>query len=279
MSPRRRKGPGTPFAVAIVLLVLVIASGGAFLLVLRDRDSSTTSPSDQTTTSAATTTTGTATAPAEQTSFRVYYVHTAVLGPVRRNVPRTTAVARASLAALFAQPSAEETSAGYSSAIPADAKLGDVTLGTDGVLDVAATGNLPPLALAQIVFTATQFPTVKRVRINDGNVLTRASFESLSPIILVESPLPGDTVTSPLRVSGTSDTFEATLQLELTDTNGKVLAKRFLTATSGSGTRGTFSGALRFTADAGTGLVLRAYEDSAENGQRIHITEVPLVAG
>jgi class 3 adenylate cyclase len=73
---------------------------------------------------------------------------------------------------------------------------------------------------------------------------------------------------------------EAFIQLELTDADGNVLAKRFLTATSGTGTRGTFTGTLAFPQQpSGTGLVLTAFEDSAENGQRIHIVQIPLVAG
>jgi Immunoglobulin-like domain of bacterial spore germination len=120
---------------------------------------------------------------------------------------------------------------------------------------------------------------VNRVAVNGGAPQTRKALEDLSPIILVEEPTPGETVTSPFEVSGTANTFEATLQLQLTDGDGNTLSKQFLTATSGSGTRGTFSGLLPFKAPAGTHLMLHAYEDSAENGQRIHEVKIPLVAG
>ena len=47
-------------------------------------------------------------------------------------------------------------------------------------------------------------------------------------------------MSSPLRVTGTANTFEATFNYELNDTDGKVVDKNFVTATSGTGTRGTF---------------------------------------
>ena len=64
-------------------------------------------------------------------------------------------------------------------------------------------------ALAQIVYTLTQFPTVESVEI-DGESYTRADFEEQTPSVLVESPLPFEEVTSPLRATGTANTFEAT---------------------------------------------------------------------
>ena len=70
---------------------------------------------------------------------------------------------------------------------------------------------------------------------------TRArTSRSLTPAILVETPLPFEAVTAPLRVAGTANTFEATFEYDLLDPAGKVLSHDFVTATSGSGTRGTF---------------------------------------
>ena len=74
-----------------------------------------------------------------------------------------------------------------------------------------------------------------------------ADFEDETPIILVESPLPFEHVTSPLRVTGTANTFEATFNYDLVDSAGKVIATHFVTATSGSGTRGTFDFTVPYT--------------------------------
>ncbi len=105
---------------------------------------------------------------------------------------------------------------------------------------------------------------------------TRADFEDETPIILVESPLPFQHVKSPLRATGTANTFEATFNYDLTDPDGKIIATHFVTATSGSGTRGTFDFTVPFTVDrSGLGELI-VYELSAANGQRIHINEIPV---
>jgi hypothetical protein len=145
--------------------------------------------------------------------------------------------------------------------------------------------------VAQVVFTLTQFPTVEAVRFElDGEALTelggeglvleapqtREDWEDLSPAILVESPLPFAAVTSPMRISGTGNTFEASFQATVTDAAGRVVYQQPQTATSGTGTRGTFD--ITATLDAptpGRGTIL-VYEDSAENGQPINRVEVPV---
>ena len=93
------------------------------------------------------------------------------------------------------------------------------------------------------------------------------------PLILVESPLPFEQVSSPLRVTGTANTFEATFQYELLDSEGNVVDKNFVTATSGTGTRGTFDFT---TGDVSDAAKLVVYENSAENGSRVNEVEIPL---
>ena len=118
--------------------------------------------------------------------------------------------------------------------------------------------------------------TVESVDIQ-GNTLTRADFEDLTPAILVESPLAFEDVRSPLRVTGTANTFEATFSYELTDTDGLIVDENFVTATSGTGTRGTFD----FTTEPytvpfdGVGALI-VFERSAKDGSRINLVEIPL---
>jgi ABC-type glycerol-3-phosphate transport system substrate-binding protein len=138
--------------------------------------------------------------------------------------------------------------------------------------EVAGGSNLSRAALAQMVYTFTQFDPAEPVEI-DGRTYTRADFEEQTPLILVESPLPFAQVSSPLRVTGTANTFEATFQYELLDGDGKVVDKNFVTATSGTGTRGTFD----FTThDFDRAATLVVYENSAEDGSRIHEARIPL---
>ncbi len=80
-----------------------------------------------------------------------------------------------------------------------------------------------------------------------------------------------------MTASGTANTFEATFHYELTDTDGRIVDENFVTATSGTGTRGTFEFT---TADYdipfdGVGALI-VFERSADDGSRIHIVEIPL---
>jgi germination protein M len=126
-------------------------------------------------------------------------------------------------------------------------------------------------ALAQIVYSLTTFPTVKSV-----NGKTRSDVEAFVPPILVEHPGALEAVTSPLQVTGTANTFEATFNYRLEDASGKLLAKDFVTATSGTGTRGTFDFSVPFTVDSAQEGTLVVFELSAENGSVIHERRIPL---
>lgn len=125
-----------------------------------------------------------------------------------------------------------------------------------------------------MVYTLSQLAPTKPVEV-DGTSYTRAGFEDVTPAILVESPLPFQAVSAPLRVTGTANTFEATFEYDLTDPAGKVISHNFVTATSGSGTRGTFDFTVPFEAPNGLGQLI-VYERSAADGSRIHVVEIPL---
>jgi hypothetical protein len=215
------------------------------------------------------------------TLLRVYFLHDGKIGPVARVVPATRAVGTAALAALQAGPTADDRANGFRTALP----IGPVVSGlriANGVATVDLQDNVAHAGLAQIVYTLTQFPTVRAVRpsraIGDATTFTRADFEDVTPSILVESPLPDQTVTSPLDVRGTANTFEATFDLEIRNSSGVRVARRFVTATSGSGERGTFDATISFPRTGGP-LTLVAYEPSAETGKPIHMVRIPLQEG
>ena len=127
---------------------------------------------------------------------------------------------------------------------------------------------------AEIVYTLSQFDPAKPIALA-GKQYTRGGFESLTPAILVETPLPFEEVTAPLRMTGTANTFEATFEYDLLDPAGKVLKHDFVTATSGSGTRGTFDVRIPFEAPNGVARLV-VYERSAADGSKTHIVEIPL---
>jgi len=206
----------------------------------------------------------------------VYWLRDGKVWPALREVAETEAVAKAALDALLAGPTEqEETELGFSTAIPAGAELESVEI-SDGVARVELSAELPEESLAQVAYTASQFPTVESVEIQDQAV-TRADFEDVTPAILVESPLSFEDVTSPLRVTGTANTFEATFTYELTDTDGLIVDENFVTATSGTGTRGTFDFTTApFTAPFdGVGSLI-VFERSAMDGSRINLVEIPI---
>ena len=225
---------------------------------------------------ATTTDTGTTTtAPVETTELGVYFLYEGKVWPVLREVDARDDALTAALEALLAGPTdEEEVQFGFSTAIPEGVELESVSEG--GAPQVELSEDLPPEALSQVVYTATRFVDVRSVEVG-GESYTRGDFEDLTPAILVDGPLYFQSVPNPVRVTGTANTVEATFPYELTDTDGRIVDKNFVTATSGSGTRGTF----QFTTKEydipfdGVGALI-VYELSAKDGSRINLREIPV---
>jgi germination protein M len=217
--------------------------------------------------------TTTTTAPVPRlTQLKVYFLHHDKVQPISRFVSTAEPTWLGVWKNLAGGPTGE-TPLGVSTALRL---RGGWTLGvTSGGLLSLSTIELPRVFLAQTVFTLTQFAPKRPVVVNGGRY-SRADFEDLTPAILVESPLPVQSVARPLRVTGTANTFEATFEYELVDSVGKVIAKHFVTATSGSGTRGTFDFTVEYPAGHSGPGKLVVYESSAKDGSRIHVIEIPL---
>ena len=187
---------------------------------------------------------------------------------------------------------------GYTTTIPSGTALRSVAL-AHGLLTVdlsrrfqAGGGSLSmQLRVAQVVYTATQFSSVKRVAFRlDGHPVEaiggegvivkppvgRAAFEAQAPPILVEQPLPGDTVDRPLGVSGSANVFEAQLVVEVRSPSGKLLVQRHVRASAGTGSRGRFSVRLPLAASTAGKAVILAYTHSAKNGAHINTVRVPV---
>jgi hypothetical protein len=236
-----------------------------------------------------------ATPAAETTAIAVYLLRDERIAAVRRRIAQTPRVARAAIEALLAGPTAGELAAGLVTAVPPGTTLRDVTV-ADGVATVDLSGAFDDGGgsasmlgrVAQVVATLTQFPTVRRVAFRlDGEPvkaiggegvavdppLGRGAIEEQTPQILVESPLTGDTVTSPVRVRGTANVFEATVSFAIRDATGATIHEAFTTATSGSGTRGTFDTQLSPPETTGPVSIV-AFEASAEDGRPLHQVSV-----
>jgi immunoglobulin-like protein involved in spore germination/sporulation and spore germination protein len=260
--------------VAAALAALAVAGFAVAGCGGEGQSTPTTFPRTTTETSTETSTTDT-TAPVSKIALRVYFLQRGKVTTARRSVLRTPAVAGAALTELAAGPNGAERSVGLATAVPAGATFRDLRV-EGGVASVTPPEGLSRAAQAQVVYTLTQFPTVRAVKIA-GRKLTRSDFEAETPQILVESPTPFETVSSPLRIRGTANTFEATFIVELNlHAAGQLGFHQFVTATSGSGTRGTFDVTISFTVHGSGPVSLIAYEESAENGRPIHRVEIPL---
>ncbi len=220
--------------------------------------------------------TTTTTAPAETVDLKVYWLRDGKVWPALREVEGTEAVASAALLELQRGPTDQESmELGFETAMPDQSIQLDSLSIIEGVARYSSSEELSNEALAQVVYTLTQFPTVESVE--EGKRYARADFEDFTPAILVESPLSFEEVSSPLRVTGTANTFEATFSYELTDTDGRIVDENFVTATSGTGTRGTFdftTGSFTVPFDGVGSLIV--FELSAKDGSRINLVEIPL---
>jgi germination protein M len=270
---------------------------------VKDGGPATSASTTNTTAPAATTTSvpdqATTTVPGEDTvELRVYFALDEKMQPVGRQVPKTEAVAAAAVEELLEGPTPSEAEVGLTTSIPGDSRFLGVSI-ADKVATVdlskefeSGGGTLSmAMRLAQVVFTLTQFPTVEAVQFkldgapvevfsNEGIILdapvSRDDYEELTPAVLVESPTIGDTVSSPVRIWGTANTFEATFMINIVDWDGKIVAEQHATATSGTGTRGTFDVTVPFEWELYPRGALIVFEQSAEDGRPINIVEVPL---
>jgi len=289
------KGMG---AVGVVVAALSTAALGLAACSSSSKPAAPTTSGAQATVTTAAPLSTTTSAPAQTSTMdvRVYLLRGDKLDVAHRAVARTQQVATAAMQALLAGPTADEAAAGLGTTVPTGTRLLGISIaGGTATVDLSGAfasggGSLSMMArLAQVTFTLTQFPTVDRVAFHlDGQPVTafggegimldhpatRATFESVAPAILVESPARGSAVQSPVRITGSANVFEAQFQAELAGPDGAVIAHQAVHATSGTGTRGTFDVTIPFTA-SGT-ATLRVFDLSPKDGARTDIVEVPL---
>lgn len=227
---------------------------------------------------------------------RVYFARDEAVATAGRTVEGPE-VGRGALQALLAGPDGIETEIDMGSEIPEGTELLDLDI-ADGVATVDLSGEFESgggslsmqVRVAQVVFTLTQFDTVEEVRFRiDGEAVEaiggegvmvdgvdRSAFTNVTPAVLVESPVPGQAVTSPLEISGMANTFEATVNYTVTDGDGLIVDEGFTTATAGMGTFGTFAVTSSFEVPTpGVGAVI-GFEISARDGSQANVYEVPV---
>lgn len=157
--------------------------------------------------------------------------------------------------------------------------LGVLLAACGGGTGIPATGATPtPVATPTPAATPTPVPTEQPTATPAPTPIpptpTATPAPAALPAILVESPTAGQTVHSPLRIWGTSNTFEAVFRIRLTTADGRQLFDYQVKATSGTGTRGSFDVTVRFTASGPA--TLQAYEVSMKDGSHINVVNIPL---
>jgi germination protein M len=246
--------------------------------------------------------TSVATTGAGATSVRIYLVRSGGVAPVRRSIAPTAATATAALGQLIAGPNPAEVAAGYSSNVPIATAVTSISIaGGTAVVDLGAAsfgaggGSLSQMSrVAQVVFTLTQFPSVERVRIlldgkagqplgGEGLLLDhdfsrREYYEAtdLMPRILVESPLPNDTVGGALRITGLAEVFEATFNIQLIDAAGVTVYDKPAMTSEGQ-TMAPFDVTVTATPTRAGLATLRVFDYSAKDGSVQHLVEIPIV--
>lgn len=195
--------------------------------------------------------------------FDLYFVRSGSLVAAPRAVPKTRAVGTRALKLLFAGPTPAERKEGLSSAVPRGARVLSVIRHRDlAIVDLSPSFSIGSeaaigLRLAQVVYTITQFPGLRRVQFELGGArvaslagiqldppVGRARFAAYLPEVAVEAPAQGAAVASPFTVRGSA---LGPVLLVLVGADGDLLAQRKLGT---AGKRLDFSVALRFTVDA-----------------------------
>ncbi len=235
----------------------------------------------------------------QSNDFLIYLIDGETLAVARRSTSDAPAVAMAAMNELLGGPEARDVELGYATEIPEGTELLGIDI-DDSVATVDLSGEFESgggslsmtIRVAQVVYTLTQFDTVDAVRFMiDGAPVEAIGGEGIMvdppvgrddfadnalPSILVESPAPWDEVSPPLRVTGISNTFEATLLLELVDASGLIIYEGMGTATAGSGTWGTFEVIVDYEIEReGIGALI-VFEESAKDGSRINLKEIPI---
>jgi hypothetical protein len=243
--------------------------------------------------------------PSGTTTIRAYFLlgsfqDNAGLVPVLRVIPKTKGVGAAAMDELLQGPNDDEMGArpAMYTTIPDGTQFLGLTI-DGGVATVnlskefqSGGGSASVVGrLAQVVYTLTQFPTVKSVLFQiDGQPVTvfggegvvldepvgRDDYTNQLPAIFVDRPAWGGVLGNPARLVGMANVFEATFRVQILDASEHVLAAGPVMATCGTGCWGTFDVTIPYhVAKAGWGI-LRVFEPSAKDGSPVNVTEYPV---
>jgi hypothetical protein len=239
-------------------------------------------------------------ATAATTTLSLYFLRGEELGVADRRVPQTTKPATAAVEALLAGPAAAEKAAGLTSAVPSGVRLLGLSIdGTTARVDLSSRfagggGSLSMQArVAQVVYTLSQFPTIKAVDFMlDGSLVetlggeglildagqTRADWHAFEPAIFVERPGVGAVLGSSLILQGSASVFEGSFTARLIDSSGQSIVRTQVQASAGAPERGRFRTTVSFSTTAQSGTLV-VYSLSMEDGSHQSEVRIPVTFG
>ncbi|RJE46985.1 spore gernimation protein [Dehalobacter sp. MCB1] len=213
-------------------------------------------------------------------------------------IPKSAGVARAALEELI---NGTPVTAGAFKVLPADTKILEVNIEnglatidfSEEVLHANVGASGETLGIASIVNTLTEFPTIKKVQfiVNGkaengmdwwGHVglyeqpFARDLSSVYEPAIWVTAPVDGQTITSPLKITGNAQIFEAVVSYRLRDAQGNILAEGNTMAAAGAPGRGDFEASLTFTPSAAGSGQLEVFESSMKDGSDLNKVIIPV---
>jgi len=231
------------------------------------------------------------------TELPIYFVRDGKLGVARRELPADVNIVTNALESLLAGPSAAETDAGLSTAIPNLTRVRSIGLMGD-VLVVNLSGSFSALGpqfsselrVAQIVYTVSVFPVRVLFQI-DGQAaraiggfilpdrpVTRDDFASWAPPVLVETIGPNERLTPTTPISGSTAAAGTGVGIRVTDAAGNVVYEGSTLSAKGRGVRHAFETAAPFTAAPGPGTLTVSELNPAPSTQPLVLT-IPVQLG
>ncbi|EQB21627.1 putative membrane protein [Dehalobacter sp. UNSWDHB] len=213
-------------------------------------------------------------------------------------IPKSAGVARAALEELI---NGTPVTTGAFKVLPANTKILEVNIEnglatidfSEEVLHANVGASGETLGIASIVNTLTEFPTIKKVQftVNGkaengmdwwGHVglynqpFARDISSVYEPAIWVTAPVDGQTIASPLKITGNARVFEAVVSYRLRDAQGNILAEGNTMAAAGAPGRGDFEASLTFTPSAAGSGQLEVFESSMKDGSDLNKVIIPV---
>ncbi len=137
-----------------------------------------------------------------------------------------------------------------------------------------------PVTTATPVRTATRAPTPTDKVTTTPDPLAGVCADNPDPASAdrnqVNAPLPGDSVTSPVIISGEIAAFEATFRIKIFDGAGVEIADKIGMSADGT-SLSPFSESVSFVAGRDTPACVWVFEESADDGRAVNVVQIPVL--